>query len=135
EIDGHVGLAARVRLHIYVLGAEEFLSAIDGKILDDVYELASAVVAAPWISLSVFVRKYRPCRLKNSVVREVFRCDQFQTGRFAFLLVPNSGVNFRVQIAKRSRDAVHKYPLLLGAILAMRLNPEPASQIAFGRPR
>src|SRR5512138_2339058 len=96
-----------MRLHIYVLGAEEFLGAIDSKVLDDVHELASAVVAASRIAFRVFVRKHRSCRLENSAVCEVFRCDQFQTGRLASLFMPNSGVDFRVKIAERSRDAVH----------------------------
>src|SRR5215813_8928166 len=96
-----------MRLHIHVLGAEEFLGAIDSKILDYVHELAPAVVAAPWIAFGVFVRKHRPCRLENSAVCEVFRCDQFQPGRLASLFMLNSGVDFRDKITEWSRDAVH----------------------------
>src|SRR5689334_5322510 len=94
-------------LHIHVLGAEAFLGAIDSKNFDDVYELAPAVVVVPRIAFRVFVRKHGPCRLENSAVCEVFRCDQFQTGRLASLFMPNSGVDFRVKITERSRDAVH----------------------------
>src|SRR5262245_41532446 len=94
-------------LHVHVFGAEEFLGAINSKVLDDVHELAPTVVAAPRIAFGVFVGKQRACRLENSTVCEVFRCDQFQTGRLASLFMPNSGVDFRVKITEWSRDAVH----------------------------
>ena len=44
-VDGGVGLRARVRLHVRVLGAEERLGAVDRELLDDVDVLAAAVVA------------------------------------------------------------------------------------------
>ena len=46
HVDRHVGLRAGVRLHVGVLGAEERLGAGDRRPLDDVDELAAAVVAA-----------------------------------------------------------------------------------------
>ena len=45
EIHRHVGLRARVRLHVRVLCAEQRLCAIDRERFDDVDEFASAVVA------------------------------------------------------------------------------------------
>ena len=47
EVDAHVGLRAGMRLHVGVLGAEQRLGAADGQRLDDVDELAAAVVALP----------------------------------------------------------------------------------------
>ena len=46
EIDGHVGLAAGVRLDVGVLGAEELLRAVDGELLDDVHVFTTAVPAS-----------------------------------------------------------------------------------------
>ena len=40
HVHGGVGLRARVRLHVHVLGAEELLGALDGERLDLVDDLA-----------------------------------------------------------------------------------------------
>src|SRR5258705_13990552 len=42
EVDGHVGLGARVGLDVDVLGAEELLGARDRQVLDDADDLAAA---------------------------------------------------------------------------------------------
>ena len=47
EVDGHVRLRARVRLHVGVLGAEQLLRSRDRERLGHVHELAAAVVALP----------------------------------------------------------------------------------------
>ena len=44
-VDGHVGLRAGVRLDVGVVGAEQLLGAVAGDVLDDVDDLAAAVVA------------------------------------------------------------------------------------------
>ena len=54
-IRGLIGLRARVRLHVGVLGAEQLLGAIAGQVLDDVGELAAAVVALAGIAFGVLV--------------------------------------------------------------------------------
>src|SRR5262249_57642559 len=96
-----------------VLGLEIYsLGSSNTKIMGTAATGTAAVVAAPRITFRVFVRKHGPCRLENSAVCEVLRCDQFQTGRLASLFMPNSGVDFRAEITERSRDAVH-IPLLL----------------------
>ena len=45
HVGGGVGLRAGVGLHVGVLGAEELFGAVAGEVLDDVGELATAVVA------------------------------------------------------------------------------------------
>ena len=55
EEHGLVGLRAGVRLHVGVAGAEQLLDAVDGQLLDDVDELAAAVVALAGIALGVLV--------------------------------------------------------------------------------
>ena len=59
EIHRHVGLRARVRLHVGVLGAEQRLRAVDGQRFGDVDELAAAVVALARIAFGVLVRQHR----------------------------------------------------------------------------
>jgi len=44
-----------VRLGVRVLGAEQGFRAVDRELLDDVDELAAAVVAAPRVALGVLV--------------------------------------------------------------------------------
>ena len=57
HVDGLVGLGAGVRLHVHVLGVEEFLGALDGQRFAHVHELASAVIALAGQALGVFVRQ------------------------------------------------------------------------------
>ena len=65
EVDGHVRLRARVRLHVRVLGAEQRLRARDGRALDDVDVLAAAVVAPARIAFGVLVREDRAGGFEN----------------------------------------------------------------------
>ena len=53
EVDGHVRLRSRVRLHVGVLGAEERRRAVPRQLLDLVDDLAAAVVALAGIALGV----------------------------------------------------------------------------------
>src|SRR5690606_12741123 len=50
---GAVGLGAGVRLDVGVIGAEQFLGAVDGQLLDDVDVLATTVVALVRVALGV----------------------------------------------------------------------------------
>ena len=54
-----VGLGTGVRLHVGTIGAEQFLGAIDGKLLDHVDVLAAAVVALARIALGILVGELR----------------------------------------------------------------------------
>ena len=68
EQRGHrrgVGLRARVRLHVGVLGAEQRLDPVDRQLLDDVDVLAAAVVAAARVALGVLVGQHRALRLHH----------------------------------------------------------------------
>ena len=76
HVHGHVGLGARVRLHVCVLGAEELLRAVDGQLLDLVHDLTATVVPLPRITLGVLVRRRGADRLHDRGPREVLRGDQ-----------------------------------------------------------
>ena len=54
-----VGLRARMRLHVGVVGAEELLRAVDRELLGDVDELAAAVVALAGVAFGVLVGELR----------------------------------------------------------------------------
>ena len=55
KVDRHVGLRARVGLHVDVLRAKERLSAIPGQILHHVHVFAAAVVAVSRVAFGRFV--------------------------------------------------------------------------------
>ena len=78
HVHRHVRLRARVRLHVGVLGAEQRLGARDGGALDDVDELAAAVVAPARIAFGVLVGQHRAGRLEHGAADEVFRGDQLE---------------------------------------------------------
>ena len=73
-----VRLRTGMRLHVGVLGAEELFRAIASEILDDVDELATAVVALAGIAFGVLVRENAAGRFQNGFGGEVLARDQFQ---------------------------------------------------------
>ncbi|MNX78532.1 hypothetical protein D3C86_1101300 [compost metagenome] len=76
QIDGLVGLAAGVRLHVGVTGAEKTLGPIDGDLLGDVDVPASAVIAPARVALGVLVREYGSLGIEHRSADEVLRCDE-----------------------------------------------------------
>ena len=81
EVDRHVRLRARVRLHVDVLGPEELLAARDGQLLGDVHDLAAAVVALARVALGVLVGEDRAHRLQHRLGDEVLGRDQLEVAR------------------------------------------------------
>src|SRR5262245_58388345 len=98
EVDGHVGLRARMRLHVDVFGAEQLLGARDRKRLGDVDEFAPTVITLAGISLRVLVRHHRTGSLEYGAADEVLRCNQFEafglTPRFVLDCACDFGVGF-----------------------------------------
>ena len=77
-IGGLVGLRAGVRLHVGVLGAEQLLGAVAGQVLDDVGELAAAVVALAGIAFGVLVGEDAAGGFQHGFRGEVLAGDQFE---------------------------------------------------------
>ncbi len=100
EVHRHVGLCARVRLHVGVVGAEQRLGARNGQRLGDVHELAAAVVALAGVALGVLVGQHRARRLENRAAHEVLRRDQLEPFVLPLLLVANGLRNFRVGVGE-----------------------------------
>ena len=76
QIDGDVGLAAGVGLHVGVLGAEELLGALAGDVLHYVHILAAAVEALAGIALGVFVGQMAAHGLHYSGGGEILAGDK-----------------------------------------------------------
>ena len=96
QIDGRVGLGAGVRLHVGVLGAEELLRAVAGQVLDDVDELAAAVVAPAGIALGVFVGQHAADGLHHGGAGVVFAGDHFQAVGLPLDFAGDGGPDFGI---------------------------------------
>ena len=82
-VDGRVGLGARVRLDVGVLGPEQLLGAVDRQLLGDVDVLAAAVVAAPGIALGVLVGQHAALALEDGLGHEVLGGDHLERALLA----------------------------------------------------
>ena len=83
HVDGDVGGSAGVRLHVGVFGAEQFLGAIDGELLDFVGVFAAAVVALAGIAFGVFVGEDRAHGFEHGFGDEIFAGDELEAGGLA----------------------------------------------------
>ena len=96
EIDRRVRLRAAVRLHVGELGAEQLLRPVDGQLLDDVDELAAAVVALARIAFGVLVREHAAGRLHHGRARVVLAGDHLQAVVLALDFVGDRGPDVRI---------------------------------------
>ena len=83
HVDGNVGGGAGVRLHVGMVGAEQFLGTIDGQLLDLVGDFAAAVVALAWIAFGVLVGEDRAHSFEDCFGDEIFAGDQLESGGLA----------------------------------------------------
>ena len=96
QVDGQVGLAAGVRLHVGVLGAEQLLGPVAGQVLDHVDVLAAAVVAPAGIAFGVFVRQHAADGLHDGRAGVVFAGDHLQAVLLAVHLGGDGGPDFGI---------------------------------------
>ena len=96
EEDRHVGLCARMGLHVGVFGSVETADALDGQRLDPIDDLAAAVVTGAGIAFGVFVGQHRPHCLHDLVADIVFRGDQLDAFRLALALGADQIENLRI---------------------------------------
>ena len=105
-VDGRVGLRARVRLDVGVLGAEQRLRAVDRQLLDHVDELAAAVVALARVALGVLVGQHRALTLEDRLRHEVLRSDHLQRALLALDLVADGLGHLGVDLGKGTVEVV-----------------------------
>ena len=96
-VGGQVGVGARVRLQVGVLGAEELLGARDADLLGPVDDLAAAVVAPSGIALGVLVRQRAAQRGEHGGAGEVLAGDQLQAAAQAVQLVEDDAGDVGVE--------------------------------------
>ncbi len=98
EVDGHVGLGARVRLDVRVVGPEELLGPLDGERLDDVDELAAVVVSLARVSLGVLVGHDASLGLEDRLVDEVLRRDELQLSGLSLRFLQDGGRHLGIDL-------------------------------------
>ena len=103
EVDGHVGLRARMRLDVGVLGAEERFRARDGRALDDIDELAAAVVASAGIAFRVLVGQHRAGRFEDGAADEVLGGDELEAVVLARRLITDGLGDFGIGFRERAQ--------------------------------
>ena len=102
EVDGAVGLRARVRLHVGEVGAEQLLRALDGELLGTVHEFAAAVVALVRVAFGVLVGEHRALHLQHARAGVVLGGDQLDV----LFLAPFLGDGFG-NLVVESGDSLH----------------------------
>ena len=100
EVHRHVGLRARVRLHVGVFGAEQLLGSRDCERLGDVNELAAAVVAATRVAFGVLVRHHRSGGFENRPAHEVLRGDELEPVGLTMGFVLDGGGNLGIGLGE-----------------------------------
>ena len=75
EVDGSIGLRSAVRLNVDVFGIKKFAGAVACEVLNQVDNLASAVVALARVALGVLVGEHRSDGLHDGRRSEIFRCN------------------------------------------------------------
>ena len=100
EIDRHVGLRSAMRLHVDMLGAEDFQGAIDRQLLDDIDVLTTAIPAFPRITFGVLVGQAGTLRLHHRAAGEIFRRDELDVFALAPFLRGDGFVNLRIDLAE-----------------------------------
>ena len=98
EIDGAVGLCARMGLNIGKVCAEEFFGPFNGDVFHHIHAFATAVVPFARVSFGVFVGQNRTVGGKNRLGNHIFRSNQLQasllTVIFGFDCFSNLGIHF-----------------------------------------
>ena len=111
-VSGLIGLRTRVRLNVRVFSAKELFGPVACQILDNVGELATAIVTASGVTLGIFVGENTARRLQHSFGGEVLTGYHLQVTLLAFELVGNGGEDFRVSLGERAGERVHARFLL-----------------------
>src|SRR5579872_2210226 len=98
-----VGLRSGVRLHVGILGAEQFLGPLPSQVLDDVGVLATPVITPARIPFGVFVSEYAARGFQHRLGGEVLARDQLQMHMLALGLVPDSVGNLGIYFGQWAR--------------------------------
>jgi hypothetical protein len=100
-----------------MLAPEDPASTLAGKLLDDVYILAAAVIAFARVAFSILIGEDRTRGRQYRLGNEVLRRDHFEIICDAALFVGDCSCDFRIDFGKRSVDVTgHPRLSLLEAV-------------------
>ena len=128
EVDRHVGLGSRMRLHVHVLRPEELLGAGDRQVLGDVHDLAPAVVALARVALGVLVRHHRAHRLQHRLGDEVLGRDQLEVARLPLGLGPDGLGDLRIHLLEMAHGRPSGWRRSMSAIFSTRRACRPPAK-------
>ena len=100
EIDGHICLAAAVRLDVSVLCSEELLRPLDGECFHDVHILAASIPPAAWVAFGVFVGEAGSLSFHDGAAGEILGGDQLDVLELAFVFLLDGCCDFRIGFSK-----------------------------------
>ncbi len=103
EKHGLIGLAAGIRLHIGEFAIEQTADALDREVLDDVDELAAAVIALARIAFGIFVGQHRALGFEHGLGDDVFRCDQLDLIALAAEFLADRVEDFGIDLGEARR--------------------------------
>ena len=101
EVNRHVGLGAGVRLHVGMIGAEQFFGAGDRQRFDFVDEFTAAVISLARITFGIFVGHHRALGFEHRFANDVLRRDEFEIPLQAAGFPLNRGEDLRVYLFKK----------------------------------
>ncbi|MCY1403791.1 hypothetical protein D9M71_189850 [compost metagenome] len=110
QVNGAVGLRACVWLDVGVIGAEQFLGAVDGQLLDHVDVFAAAVVALAWVAFGVLVGQHGALGFHDGWAGVVFRSDQLDVLFLALSFLLHGGKEIGVVLGNGQITAEHGGP-------------------------
>lgn len=76
QVHGRIRLAAGVRLHVGIIGAEQLFGAVDGQLLDFIHMFAAAVIALARIAFGVLVGQAAALGLHHTLAGVVLGGNQ-----------------------------------------------------------
>ena len=76
-VDCRIGLGSRVRRHIHMLCAKEFLGPVNRQLLSSIYILTTSIPPAPRISFGILIGEKRTLRFKNRSTHKILGGNQF----------------------------------------------------------
>ena len=106
KVHRHVGLRARMGLHIGVFRTKQAAGAVAGNVLHHVDIFAAAVVALARVTFRIFVREDAAHGGHHGGRNKVFGSDQLQIAALAAQLVCHGGADLRICAADKA-DRVH----------------------------
>jgi len=106
QIDGLIGLAAGMGLHVGVGAAEEALGPGDGQGFHTIHRAAAAVIAPTRVAFRVLVGEHRALHFQHGAADDVLRGDQFDRMPLPRIFGSHVAGRFGVDAAQRSGGLV-----------------------------